>query len=318
MVKGEPWIRPALAIAIVSIIGAVLVQRYTGYPSTPGGTTRLRVALFVIAISALIRLLANIYRMWREGVDDPIARLRRGAPGAVREQLIMIAAILLVGAILASTTYVKVMIPAVQPFWADAPLARLDQFLGLNGAAIARALGPALPVVGLYYGLWHFANIGGILWIIHWRNHAKGRFIIAYMLTWLIGMTVAFLFSSAGPLFTGRYDFGLAPESVQKPALMLWANYQAKGALLGSGISAFPSLHVAVATWFALALRHRGWPKLGIAYVASIYFGSIVLGWHYGADGAGGILVALVSYKLAQRLTRAREPAPVALAPATA
>jgi membrane-associated phospholipid phosphatase len=115
---------------------------------------------------------------------------------------------------------------------------------------------------------------------------------------------LAYVFSSAGPLFTGRYDLAVAPQSVRVPAEFLWANYTQKGALLGGGISAFPSLHVAIATWFALVLRDRGFPRLGLAYALAVFACSVVLGWHYAADGVGGAIIALVAYRLAGVLVR--------------
>lgn len=317
MLKDEPWIRPALVIGLLALGCALLVRAATGYLGTPKGDTSLKIAAFVVAVSAVGRLLAAVIGMWRNGVDRPIAKLREAAPAAMREQLVILVGVFLVALMLFSTSFLKSMITAVVPFWADGPFAKLDALIGLDGKAMANAMGVMLPVIGLNYGLWHAANLGGILWVIHWRNKARGHFILSYILTWGIGMAAAYAFSSAGPLFTGRYDLATAPDSVRIPAEALWANYQARGALLGGGISAFPSLHVGIATWFALALAHRGWPKLGIAYVASIYFGSVVLGWHYGADGAGGIIVALVAHRVARRLLDTSEPAELAL-PATA
>jgi membrane-associated phospholipid phosphatase len=72
-------------------------------------------------------------------------------------------------------------------------------------------------------------------------------------------------------------------------------NYQAHGALIGGGISAFPSMHVALAVWFALILRDRNLATLGVAYAFGVFFCSVILGWHYVADGAAGIGIALLA-----------------------
>jgi len=81
----------------------------------------------------------------------------------------------------------------------------------------------------------------------------------------------------------------------------LWTNYKNSGAQLGGGISAFPSMHVALAAWFALVLRARHVAWLGVAYVLGVFAGSIILGWHYAVDGAAGIAVALFAHRLAGR-----------------
>lgn len=317
MLDEEPWILPALAIALTALAAAGVIRFVTGYPAVPSGVTSLTIALVIVALSAIARLLAAILRMWREGVANPSQQLRINAPAALREQSAIVAAVALVSVLLFSTTFMKSMITALVPFWADGPFARLDSAIGIDGQAMAGGIGHGLSAVGLFYGSWHVVNLGGILWVIHWRDRARGRYILSFMLTWAIGMAAAFIFSSAGPLFTGRYDLATAPDSVRLPAQMLWANYQAKGALLGGGISAFPSLHVAIATWFALVLAHRGWPKTGIAYAAGIYAGSVILGWHYAADGVGGAVVALVADRIAQWMLRVRrQPQPSPATPA--
>ena len=151
-------------------------------------------------------------------------------------------------------------------------------------------------------------HLGGILWVLLWRDPGKARFIISFMLTWAIGMAFAYIFSSAGPILTGRYDPSLAPEFVRRMVGFLWTNYKESGAQLGGGISAFPSMHVALAAWFALVLRARRVAWLGVAYVTGIFAGSIILGWHYAVDGVAGIAVAIFADWLA-RLWLARRNA---------
>ena len=56
---------------------------------------------------------------------------------------------------------------------------------------------------------------------------------------------------------------------------------------IGGGISAMPSLHVAIAVLTALCVRDRfpGLQWLPWIYAVIIYIGSIHLGWHYASDG---------------------------------
>ena len=77
---------------------------------------------------------------------------------------------------------------------------------------------------------------------------------------------------------------------------MLWDSYVNNKDPLG--ISAFPSMHNAMATIFAL-VTWRTNRKLGIAFVifaALILIGSVQLGWHYAVDGYGAIAIALVCW----------------------
>jgi membrane-associated phospholipid phosphatase len=54
-------------------------------------------------------------------------------------------------------------------------------------------------------------------------------------------------------------------------------------------------MHVAVSSWIAIVFRNA----LAIGYALVIFFGSIMLGWHYGVDGLAGALGAAVCYFLA-------------------
>lgn len=306
MERGQRWILPAILIAGAAIAWALIFSSATGYPARPNGITSLKVSIAIITVAALGRFLRYFFCLWKAGVERPISRIRIDFRPALAAFVPILAGVAIIGTFLYSITFLKSMISAVVPFWADAPLAAIDRAMFINPAAIAVALQPSLPSLGLFYGLWHAVNLGGILWVLHWRRDNKSQHIVSFMLTWSIGMALAYIFSSAGPIFTGRYDPSLAPGSVQKAAELLWTNYKADGALLGGGISAFPSMHVAIAAWFALVLRERGLLWLGIAYAFSVFACSVILGWHYVADGIAGAGVALVADRLSWTWLRPR------------
>ncbi len=308
------WILPAIVIAMVAALCATALHLITGYPGRPSGMTSLTAALIIVVLTAFIRFLVYIFSLWRSGDDHPITRIRADFVPALIGFAPIAIGVAIIGAFLYSITFLKSMIPAVIPFWADAPFAAMDRALFIYPQAIAIALKPTLAGLGLFYGLWHAVHLGGILWVLHWRKGNKARHIVSFMLTWSIGMALAFAFSSAGPIFTGEFDPAVAPEMTRKAADFLWANYQAKGALIGGGISAFPSMHVAIAAWFAIVLKDRGLPLIGLAYLIGVFACSVILGWHYVADSVAGIGIALVADRLSQAWLRRRQPA-VALMP---
>jgi hypothetical protein len=299
--ENERWVQPAILIAFGGIAWALIFAAATGYRGRPSGLITVMLSLTVVAFASACRFIRYVYRLWRVGTPNPITRIRLD----FRQGMIEVAPLLIgVGAIcafLSSMTFLKSMIVAVVPFWADAPLAMMDRSLFIDPQQTAIALHSAIPALGVFYATWHAVHLGGILWVLLWRDPSKARFIISFMLTWAIGMAFAYVFSSAGPNFTERYDPSLAPESVRNMAGFLWTNYKNGDAQLGGGISAFPSMHVAIAAWFALVLRERGLAWLGVAYALGIFACSIILGWHYVADGVAGIAVALV----ADRISRA-------------
>ena len=85
----------------------------------------------------------------------------------------------------------------------------------------------------------------------------------------------------------------------------LWTFYQERSVGVGSGISAFPSLHVAIAMLNALFV-HELFGRLGRflawSYLAFTMFGSVYLGWHYAVDGYASIVLVIIIYWLGRKL----------------
>ena len=82
---------------------------------------------------------------------------------------------------------------------------------------------------------------------------------------------------------------------------------------IGSGISAMPSVHVAMTTLLVLMAHDRfgwRWPTwLALAYHLAIFVGSVHLAWHYAADGlVSMVLVPLLWFVLGRLLGRELVP----------
>jgi hypothetical protein len=312
------WIRPAILIACGGILWATAFALLTGFRGRPNGWITITLSLAIVTFVSACRFMIYVFRLWKAGAPNPTERIRSDFQQGLMAFLPLPIGVITISAFLSSMTFLKSMIVAVVPFWADPPLAAIDSFLFVDPEQLARALSPAVPAIGVFYGFWHAVHLGGILWVLLWRDVGKAHFIISFMLTWAIGMVLAYIFSSAGPIFTGQYDPTLAPESVRRVVDFLWTNYENSGARLGGGISAFPSMHIALATWFALVLRARRAKWLGFAYVTGIFAGSVILGWHYAADGFAGIGVALVADRLTGKWLCRRQLARPLMADATA
>lgn len=300
MGRDEAWIYPATGIAAIYAAVTFFIKAATGYPGLPNGLTSFRAALFVVAVAAFFRFLRYLFRLWRSGEARPSGRIVADFVPALIGFAPIALGVAILSLFLFSITLSKSMIPAVVPFWADDMFATMDRAMLLDAAWLAQLMTSWLPALGLFYGLWHATHLGGILWVLHWRRDSKARHILSFMLTWSIGMALAYLFSSMGPIFIGLYDPSAAPPSVQKAAGYLLANYQGEKGMIGGGISAFPSMHVAIAAWLAIVLRDRGLPTLGIAYLIAVFACSLILGWHYAADGIGGMAIALLADRLAR------------------
>jgi hypothetical protein len=228
----------------------------------------------------------------------------------------------------ASFTVIKKSIPIFAPFTWDVAFEKWDRWFH-GGIAPWQILQPILGSPAITYALNWSYNFWFYLLGIIWAYHAfsqrdlrlRRQFFLTLLLGWiLLGNVAAMLFSSAGPCFFGDItdlDDPFAPlmrylnEADQ--VYPIWAldaqealmhAYMTQGVGVGVGISAMHSMHVAIATLFALVCwRVSRW--LGIAmtaYAFLIMIGSVHLGWHYAIDGYFGALGMIAIWWLVGRL----------------
>jgi uncharacterized membrane protein YqgA involved in biofilm formation len=235
---------------------------------------------------------------------------------------------------------VKSSIPAFNAATWDATFIAADQ--ALHGGDAWRLLQPVLgfPVItsalSMVYFAWFFVIYAGSIWFCFLCRdpELRARYFIAYFASWTVGgVILATGFASVGPAFAGpllgdhRFDEQmeyLRSANEHFPVLtlraldfLLAARLESSNGL-GAGISAMPSMHVAMAVLVALSVAKISRPAAvaGYAFFASIMVGSVHLSPHYAVDGYASIAVTLVVWALAGRLApmvvnrgRMREPA---------
>ena len=211
----------------------------------------------------------------------------------------------------------KYAIPHQIPFWLDRPLAAAERALfgSHPWQLLNRLLGWATTPVDWTYGCWLPTQLLVMFLVMLSRpSQAKSRALIAYSLAWfLLGAIGAVLLSSAGPLFYDRAfggsEFEPLTETLRSRGAWfaltesdrMWASVSADEPGLIAGISAMPSIHVAISLWLVLAARTMT-PRLFVAafaYFILIWVGSVQLGWHYASDGLVGAIGMLVVWWLA-------------------
>jgi hypothetical protein len=223
----------------------------------------------------------------------------------------------------------KSMIPDLQPFGWDARISSLDRVLHF-GRLPHEWLQPVLGhsaitrTIDVLYILWLPVNGAVIVWQ-GWstRLNLRAQFFVTYFLVYiLLGTILAAALSAGGPCYYGAlaglpnpyaplmaYLGGLSAEQpiiALRVQETLWRNYTEGLNLPFVGISAMPSVHVAVAVLFAIVgwrtSRWLGWAFT--AYAVVVLFGSILLGWHYAADGYVSALLVPVIWLMTGRLLR--------------
>ncbi|MCI2399563.1 phosphatase PAP2 family protein [Aliiroseovarius subalbicans] len=214
-------------------------------------------------------------------------------------------------------TMLKTTMPFIWPFWADPMFAALDRVLHLGADPWVWTHGFAERISiatadRIYMAAWLVpAMYLPVLLILFDGDQTRiNRFIWLYAFAWIgLGNLLALAFLSAGPVYFDRlFDpdlftalppaldaAGITDSAIGRTQTKLWRAFQSSAQEAGSGISAFPSVHVGMVTVFALYLfeRHRLMVIPGIALVATFQFLSVYLGWHYAVDGYASILLVV-------------------------
>lgn len=151
------------------------------------------------------------------------------------------------------------------------------------------------------------------------------RLLGSWLFAWLIiGVGAAWMFSSAGPCF---YNELVGPNQsfaeLNARLTLLAAEATAQGREISAipfqttlidvhklgrfgpagGISAMPSMHVAMATLFAIGGFTIG-RRLGVVmtlYAVFVWIGSVHLGWHYASDGPVAAVLMLLIWEASGR-----------------
>jgi hypothetical protein len=322
------WAVPASIIVAVQYIFALLIGVRVGFHY------RIPFDLYAIAgasiASAGVALftIAKIVSYAKQREQRPARRLLSELPRCAG----FVLGTVLVAVQMAVLTWTKIMLPLGRPFWADPLLANLDHAIfRADPWRIAETFfGWAAPAIDTAYVTWmpiKFATLAVLLALPESRRKAQA--LLSYFLILACTALGQYLLSSGGPAFYARLGFGdrfaaLPIEPwVRFTTSYLWSDYLRAGGNIGSGISAMPSLHVAIALWIALVVRAY-MPRLsllGFAYFGLILIGSVLLGWHYAADGIVATGIALMAWRAAAWWLQIQREKPqafrAALGPAT-
>ncbi len=223
---------------------------------------------------------------------------------------------------------IKSAIPLINPFYFDKNAASID--LAIHGTEPWRILHyifgsvAATWSIGVIYILWLPITCAALAIALFFLDDCKLRdqFIATQLLAWgVLGSLVGTTLSSVGPCYF-EYFYGSdqfaelmrqldaidqhAPLLSRSTQEYLITAYRTAEPGLGTGISAFPSLHVGTATVVCLFAWGFGpfWKVAGILFVATILVGSVHLGWHYAIDGYASVLAVVLIWRLVGRTLR--------------
>lgn len=328
----------AAAACVWAVLVILLAAHHIDGLQPASYRSNLLIYLTVLAVLGVVVLIA---RFRRDRPDSPLRYLREkfaaGGAGRLLAGLPMFAALIVFMPVFSA---MKSAIPLFHEFTWDAAIIAADH--ALHGQDPWRLLQPVLgyPLVtsalsGVYLA-WFFVIYAASTYFCFLAGDRtlRAQYFITYFATWTLGgVLLATLFASVGPCFAGpllgdhRFDAQmeyLRAANDQYPVFILRAQDFLLAAAarddngLGAGISAMPSMHVAMAMLVALSMARlsRGFAVAGWTFYAAILIGSVHLGPHYALDGYVSSALTLALWAIAGRLAvamgAARAAAPAA------
>jgi hypothetical protein len=231
--------------------------------------------------------------------------------------------------VLFSYCTLKSIIPVVNPFLFDEQFNMIDYYLFFKHSPTALIIN-WIPIS--YMGLLSFGYKSFFLIKIFAFSsiyctlkdkRVFYRMVIAFSLTYFIGLGLYYIFPSQGPIYyqPKKFEAILTPMSetsnyqIQKD---LWKNYEhvkkhtpekfcelTKASGIRNGIAAFPSLHIAVSCVllyflfrYSRAIFWLCFLPFWVMVLSTIYFG-----WHYVVDDIAGFFLAGIVIVFVNHLT---------------
>lgn len=305
------WAVQAAVIVAIEYLAALLIGVRVGFHYTIPFRGFATIGFAIAFVGCFVAFIVRLARLFFAGEPRPIRRLR----GEAHHLSGFVVGCLLVTAQMAVLCWLKVMMPLTAGFWADPILANIDRAMfGIDPWRVTHMLGD-LPFLDRLYLTWAPAKLATITVLVCLpESLRKSRALVAYFATWATGALGQYILPAAGPVFWQHLGIGDRFSSLPREpwvnvaAQYLWSDYLKGGGHIGTGISAMPSMHVALAAWVALVIQSYA-PRLRYvawAWVAAIFFASVHLGWHYAIDGIVAVAIALLAWRapLSLRISR--------------
>lgn len=308
---------PVLLLVLGYLLAVAVLAARVGFMMPPVGEYA-QSAMLIFEVALLIWGTLFLLQLIRVRPDAPFSYVRTFARDWRLSERLQLAlpAVVAVGVFSNVFSSMKSAIPLIAPFAWDPAFVRADQLI--HGGDAWRLLHPLLGypfvsfILSLVYYLWIPLLFVITVWVAGWIERPRERlqFLIAYFLCWIVLGTIGAVgMSSVGPCFYEHFygddrfsplmaylrhanmQFPLSSLEVQG-LLIEWAQDTRHG--LGKGISAMPSLHVAIAALYALLgwRVSRAWGMAATLFLVLICLGSVHLGFHYAVDGYVSLLVA--------------------------
>jgi hypothetical protein len=290
------------------------------------GVGSFNVILSYIATGCAFTLLAALAfaffefaKLARARADNPVSVVF----GLLRQRAALIVLpTLLWPLMLAAYTTAKMAIPFIvgyswDGFWADA-----DRLIFGQDAWVLSI--PLVEWAPVRLWEWVYSGAWGVLLFIWFAavpffasKRRVGVMYTASFAAWIIGgWLVAYATSAAGPVFAHLVDPTMADRflpmrehlaaaltpggPIHRTQVALATVLEKHVAVPAAGISAMPSMHIAMTTIYVLAARRTWWIVPACTFWLIIFVGSAYFGYHYWIDGIVAAVIAVLCWKAAE------------------
>lgn len=315
------------ALALFAVCAVLLASRGIALDAEPALANAW---LYLVAIIAWISVDAALH-LARHRPGEPIAALHRRYAGRAAAKRWLAGTPLLALCVLLMPFFskMKAAIPLFNDYAWDGAFIAWDRaiFFGHDAWQVLQPLfgyPPITAALAVLYHTWLLLLYFGCLYFAFATIDPaiRRRFFLTYVLAWsVIGGGAATLLASVGPCFVGpllgdpSFDAQmvyLRAADAQVPVMTLsvqemlleWHLADANG--LGSGITAMPSMHVAIAFLFWLAARRvsRTAGRWLLAFFVAIWVGSVHLAYHYAVDGLVSVVLVAILWRASALIFR--------------
>ncbi|MEP3420160.1 MAG: phosphatase PAP2 family protein [Erythrobacter sp.] len=270
--------------------------------------------------------------LYRDRPDSPVAHLkaRYSTDGFKRTVAAGLPMLGVAVVLLPYFSKMKSAIPLFNDYTWDNAFIQWDRaiFFGHDAWEVLQPI-IGYPVVtaflALLYQLWFLLLYPGVMFFAFAKidSQIRRQFFLTYVLSWtLIGGAMATALASVGPCFVGpmlgnsTFDAQMVylnAANEQIPIMVLpvqemlleWYGQAENG--LGSGITAMPSMHCAIAFLYWIAVRRVSskWGAFFGVFFFVTWVSSVHLAYHYAVDGLVSLLAVAAIWTLSHRIIAA-------------
>ena len=312
---------PSAAFCLLMVGAAAAVAAMAGVDGRHLVLDYLLPAAALALVLVLAWAFATVISLARMQAPAPLAELRKRLPARLE---LLVLPVVVTPIFYAAFTTAKSGLWRLTGYRWDRAFTDLDATIfGTDPWRLTHALlGPgstqALEI--FYTAAWGLGlACTNILVAMNAPRRLVGVYFLATFSCWFLnGFVLAYLLSSAGPVFAHLSDPALAarfapmvesldrlldPNSpIRLSQAYLYSAVDSAVLVRGGGISAMPSMHIASIAVLVMAARGSRWIWLALPSLILTWIGSVHFGYHYAIDGLLAVPVAIVCWKCAERV----------------